>query len=396
MSKLRNIQDSARHTVAAISAALGVDVAIMDADSALIASSKGYVEAKVKNSDETYEPHKPFIDAVMTEKTIVCKSPGHFIYCQGCRLEGQCPETAEVLCAIEMDDQVIGVISMVAFDEEQRYRLIGKIDPLLEFIHEMAQMLVSKIREKEHTEWFKQINSLIETTLDSINDGIITFDKAGKITHANKVASQLLKISNAKLLSCFIDQIVTGKNIADFIQSGHSIRHQEHIFAGKVPMHCLISIMPIYSDKVIAGGVLSLTDIRDIRMVVNEIVGMNGDTSFDSFIGESDEIIQIKQEAMKISQSDSTILIQGKAAPEKKFWREPSIPPVPEGKARLWPSTAPPFRKCCWKANCSAMNRALLPAQKRAENKENLNWLTAVHCFWMKSGICRFIFRVSC
>lgn len=319
MSKLRNIQESARHTVAAISAALGVEVAIMDADSALIASSKGYVEAKVKNSDEIYEAHKPFIDAVMTEKTIICKNPGHFVYCQGCRLEGQCPETAEVLCAIEMDDAVIGVISMVAFDEEQRYRLLGKINPLLEFIHEMAQMLVSKIREKEHTEWVSQINSLIETTLDAINDGIITFDNSGKITHANKVASHLLKMSNDKLLSCFINQIVTGRSIVDFLHSGHSIKHQEHIFAGKMPVHCLISIMPIYSGAAIAGGVLSLTDIRDIRTVVNEIVGMNGNTSFDSFIGESDAIVRIKQEAMKISQSDSTILIQGESGTGKEI-----------------------------------------------------------------------------
>lgn len=319
MSKLRNIQDSARHTVAAISAAIGVEVAIMDASSALIASSKGYVEAKVNHSEEIYEPHKPFIDAVMTEKTIICKNPGHFMYCRGCRWEGQCPETAEVLCAIEMDGAVIGVISMVAFDEEQRYRLIGKIDPLLEFIHEMAQMLVSKIREKEHTEWVKQINSLIETTLDSITDGIITFDHAGRITHANKVASQLLNVSNDRLLSCFIDQVVMGKTIVDYIQAGNSIKHQEHIFTGETPVHCLISIKPIYNETTIAGGVLSLTDIRDVRTVVNEVVGMNGNTSFEAFIGESEEIIRIKQEAMKIAQSDSTVLIQGESGTGKEI-----------------------------------------------------------------------------
>ncbi|MHC1759243.1 MAG: sigma-54 interaction domain-containing protein [Negativicutes bacterium] len=319
MSKLGNIQDSARHTVAAISAALGVEVAIIDADSTFIASSKGYIEAKVQEPEEIYKPHKPFIDAVITEKTIVCKSPGYFSYCQGCRLEGQCPETAEVLCAIEMDDKVIGVISMVAFDEEQRYRLLGKIDTLLEFIHEMAQMLVSKIREKEHTEWVRQVNSLIETTLDSINDGIITFDNSGVITHTNKVASQLLKVPNDKLLSYHIDQIVTGKNIVDFIRLGNSIRHQEYIFQGPVPVHCLISIKPIYIEKEISGGVLSLTDIRDIRTVVNEIVGMNGTTSFESFIGESDEIIQIKQEALKMAQSDSTILIQGESGTGKEI-----------------------------------------------------------------------------
>lgn len=318
MSKLKNIQESARRTVAAISSALGVEVAIIDADSTLLASSKGYIEAKVSGPDETYQPHKPFIDAVMTEKTIICKTPGHFVYCQGCRLEEQCPETAEVLCAIEMDDKVIGVISMVAFDEEQRYRLLGKIETLLRFIHEMAEMLVSKIREEEQTEWIRQVNSLIETTLDSINDGIITFDNSGKVTHANRVASQLLKVPNESLIGCSIDQIVTGNNLVGFIRAGNSIKHQEYIFPGTVPVHCLISIKPIYNRDAIAGGVLSLSDIRDIRTVVNEIVGMHGSTTFEVIIGESEEIVQIKQQAMKIAQSDSTVLIQGESGTGKE------------------------------------------------------------------------------
>lgn len=318
MSKLRNIQDSARRTVAAISAALGVEVAIIDADSTLLASSKGYIEAKAENPEDTYKPHKPFIDAVMVEKTIVCKSPGHFVHCQGCRLEGRCPETAEVLCAIEMDDKVIGVISMVALDEEQRYRLLGKIDTLLRFIHEMAQMLVSKIREEEQTEWIKQVNSLIETTLNSINDGIITFDNCGVITHANRVASQLLNVANEGLIGCSIDQIVTGRNLVGFIRAGNCIKHQEYIFPGTVPVHCLISIKPIYNGKAVAGGVLSLSDIRDIRTVVNEIVGMQGNATFEAIIGESEEITQLKQQATKIAQSDSTVLIQGESGTGKE------------------------------------------------------------------------------
>ena len=319
MSELGSIQESASHTVAAISAALGVEVAIIDADSTLIASSKGYFEAKVDDAEAVYIPHKPFIDAVMTEKTVICNNPGHFVHCRGCRLEGHCPETAEVLCAIEMDGRVIGVISMVAFDEEQRYRLLGKMNPLLEFIHEMAQMLVGKIREQEHMEWVKQVNSLIETTLDSVNDGIITFDNNGRITHANQVASQLLKVPNDKLLSCGIDQIVTGKSLVEFIKAGNSIKHQEHIFPGSVPIHCLISLKPIYNGQDIAGGVLSLTDIRDIRTVVNEIVGMQGNTTFESIIGESEAVLRLKQQAMKISQSDSTVLIQGESGTGKEI-----------------------------------------------------------------------------
>lgn len=319
MFRLGNIKDSVQQTVTAIAAAIGVEVAIIDADSKLVASSKGYVDAKVNNL-EVYKPHKPFIEAVMQEKVIVCKSPGHFIYCQGCRLEGQCPETAEVLCAIEMDEKVIGVISMVALDEEQRYRLLGKIETLLEFIHEMAHMLVCKIREKEFIDWMKQVNGLIETTLDSINDGIITFDCDGIITHANGVACSLLKTDNARLIGSHIDEIITGKNILAFIRAGNVLLNQECIFPGAVAIHCLISIKPIYHEQAIAGAVLTLSDIHNIRTVVNEMTGMQGNTTFEAIIGESEAMLDVKQQALKMAQGDSNILIQGESGTGKEVF----------------------------------------------------------------------------
>lgn len=319
MSKLANIRDSVQQTTTAIAAAIGVEVAIIDSDSTLVVSSKGYIDAKVRDF-EIYKPHKPFIDAVMREKVIICKSPGHFIYCTGCRLEEKCPETAEVLCAIEMDEKIIGVISMVALDEEQRYRLLGKIETLLEFIHEMAQMLVSKIREKEFIEWMKEVNGLIETTLNSINDGIITFDCHGIITHVNGVACHLLKMDKNDLVGKHIEKIVTGKNIVTFIREGNTIQHQEYIFPGAVPIHCLISLKPINNGKTIIGAVFSLSDIRDIRTVVNTLAGMQGNATFEAIIGDSDEIAEVKQQALTVAKNDSSVLIQGESGTGKEVF----------------------------------------------------------------------------
>ena len=319
LSTLANIRDSAEQTATAIAAAIGVEVAIIDSDSALVASSKGYIDAKAGDF-AIYKPHKPFIDAVMRKKVIICKSPGHFIYCTGCRLEGKCPETAEVLCAIEMDEKVIGVISMVALDEEERYRLLGKQETLLKFIHEMAQMLVSKIREKEFIEHMKKVNGLIETTLDSINDGIITFDYYGIITHVNGVACRLLKMDKHDLVGNHIEKIITGKDIVTFIREGNTIQHQEYIFPGAVSIHCLISIKPIYHEKTIAGAVFSLSDIRDIRTVVNTMTGMQGNTTFEAILGDSNEICQVKQQALAVAKSDSSVLILGESGTGKEVF----------------------------------------------------------------------------
>ena len=314
MTRLAAIKDSAQQAATAIAAALGMEVAIMDAAANLVASSDGYVN--VRGSDQ----YKPYIEAVMRERTIICKSPGRFIYCVGCRLEGKCPLNAEVHCTIDFDGEAIGVIGILAVNEEQRYRLLGKVDSLLEFIHEMSQMMVGKIREKEHIERMLQVNSLIKTTLDSINDGIITFDRDGIITHANEVACRLLKFENNKLVGKYIDKILTGNNIVDFIRAGNTLHHQEHILPGTPPTPCLFSLKPIYSENEITGAVLSISDIRDIRSVVNEFAGMQGKTTIDAIIGESDQISELKQQALKLALSESTVLIQGESGTGKEIF----------------------------------------------------------------------------
>jgi sigma-54 dependent transcriptional regulator, acetoin dehydrogenase operon transcriptional activator AcoR len=345
MSRLKSIQDSAQQTAIAIAAALGVEVAIIDANCDLVASSKGYVDSKGS------EIYKPYSRAVMKEKTIICSSPGHFIHCKGCRLEGKCPLTAEVQCAIEMDKESIGLITMVALNEEQRFRLLGKTDTLLEFIHEMAQMLVTKIHEKEHIELINKINCLIETTLDSINDGIIAFDNRGMITHANKVACKLLQVSSSELVNSSINKIMKDNSILDLILTGQSILYKEYVFQGLVEIHCLISIRPIYNEGIISGGLLSLSDIRDIRTVINEIMGMQGNATFKAIIGRSKEIEALKQHAFEISKSDSTILIQGESGTGKELF------------ARAIHSASPRSKEPFVAINCAAIPDMLLESE---------------------------------
>ncbi|HHW45213.1 PAS domain-containing protein [Desulfofundulus thermobenzoicus] len=345
ISRLMKIKDSAQHAAIAIAAALGVEVAVIDTDCILVATSKGYVEGKGA------QIHRPYIETVLKEKVIICHNPGNFPLCAGCRFEGNCPEKAEVLCAIDMDGEMIGVITMIAFNNEQRNKLLENTGPLLEFIREMGELLIGKIREREAMERMTEAHRLIETTLDSVNDGIITFDWKGKVTHANKVACRLLGVKSASLVGAFIDNLLPGKNLLETVRSGRTIQRQEYISSGANPVHCLISVKPIYMGEQVTGAVLSLSDFRDVRSVVYEFAGMKGNTTFDAIIGASEQITELKRQAMQIARSDSTILIQAESGTGKELF------------ARAIHSASPRAKGSFVAINCAAIPETLLESE---------------------------------
>lgn len=345
MSKLIKIKDSAQSVVTAIAAALGVEVAVIDLESKLVATSKAYVERKGA------EIYRPYIEAAFKEKVIICKNPGYFRLCAKCRLEGRCPITAEVMCTIDMDGDSIGTFTMVAFDEEQRYRLLGNTEALLEFIKEMANLLVSKIREKEAMERMVQTNRLIETTLDSVNEGIITFDQEGKITHTNKVACRLLGVESSSFNGAPIEKFLPGRNLLENTRLGKSIQRQEYIAPGPEHFHCLISANPIDIGGHVTGAVLSLSDIRDVRSVVCDLAGMRGYSTFDAIVGESESLVAVKYMALQMAQSDSTILIQAESGTGKELF------------ARAIHTSSPRAKEAFVALNCAAIPETLLESE---------------------------------
>ena len=345
MSKLIEIRDSAKLVVTAIASALGVEVAVIDLDCNLVATSKAYVERKGSVI------HKPYIESAFKEKVVICRNPGYFRLCAQCRLEGQCPMTAEVMCTIDVDGETVGIVTMVAFDEEQRYRLLGNTETLLEFIKEMGNLLVSKIREKEAMERMLQTHRLIETTLDSVNDGIITFNQEGQITHVNKVACRLFGKEGSSLNGTPIDKLLPEKNLLESTRLGKSISFQEYIAPGPEHVHCLISAKPINVDGHITGAVLSLSDIRDVRSVVNDLAGMRGNSTFDAIVGDSEPLVEVKQMALQMAQSDSTILIQAESGTGKELF------------ARAIHTSSPRAKEPFVALNCAAIPETLLESE---------------------------------
>ncbi len=102
-------------------------------------------------------------------------------------------------------------------------------------------------------------------------------------------------------------------------------------------------------------------------------------------LGESDPLRAALQNALKVADTEVTVLITGESGTGKERFAELLHDQSGRRDGPSWRSTAPPFPSNCWSRNCSAMSAAPSPAPtppRRARSK----WPTAAPCSWMKSA----------
>ncbi len=314
VTKLQRIQETAQQVVTAIAAALGVDVAMFDNEFNLVATSKTFVEQRGTDLNQN------FIKGVFKRESVVVTNPGHHFLCKGCRNEGNCPETAEVLRVIKYNGQIIGVLGLITFTQTQREKILSNTVALMEFIEEMAGLICSKIKEIEMLEQERIIKSHLETTINFVNNGIITIDSGGKITQINIRALEILKQRKESAMRENLQKFLPSNDFRPLIEKGKRINRQEIIISSPQRIHCLLSGNPVRVNEKTVGAVINIEDIEDVRSVVYEFSEKQMEYTFDDIIGESEDITKLKEFAKQIALGDSTVLIQGESGTGKELF----------------------------------------------------------------------------
>ena len=314
MTKLKKIQKTAQHAVSAIAAAFGADVALIDNDFNLVATSKTFLEKKGTLINRGY------VRKIFERGSIVVTNPGHNEFCRGCECEGRCPQTAEVDRAIVYEEEIIGVILMVAYTSEQRDKLLNNTTELLRFLGEMAKLLCNEIKLQETLRLEKIVKSHLETTIKYVEGGIITVNRTGSITQINDRAAEVLKVPRAYALGMNLQDILAHEGIADLLERGEAIEEQEFLSGGARPIHCLLSANPASVHGKVAGAVINIKDMRKVRSTVYELSEKHMACTFDDIHGESPAMRKVKAEAGKMAATDSTVLIHGESGTGKELF----------------------------------------------------------------------------
>ncbi|WP_298198278.1 sigma 54-interacting transcriptional regulator [Desulfosporosinus sp.] len=308
---LRNIKSTVQQTADAIAAALKIEVEIADADLIRIAGTGKYKsQCGCPMNDGFVYRH-----VMKTGVPVIIDNPGFNELCQPCPCRGNCMEYAEVAIPIRIEDQIIGVIGLVSFNEEQTQRLMDNKQSLLLFLEKMADLLVGKATEIQQNHDRDILTSQLVTVLNLLHDGILLVNDQQKVTHYNTLAAKLLDIDAQEEQALY--HLLDNKNLWLAVERGETF--SGNIQGKRVATQLYCDVVPIKKDGIIEGAVITLRDLQQIKKLVKAATVNDIETHFSQIVGNSKKMKDLKAMALHVAPSKATLLIQGESGTGKEL-----------------------------------------------------------------------------
>ena len=176
----------------------------------------------------------------------------------------------------------------------------------------------------------KQLDSLTRThadiILDSVAEGVFTVNENMVITYFNKAAGRIIGMPRDKAVGQYCFDVLRS-NICEtecpirfsIDTGGETIDRHKNILrvdGKKIPVAISASVLRDDNGKMI-GGVETLRDLSKIEALEKEI---HKQYTFEDIISKNNKILQIFNILPNISESNSTVLIQGPSGTGKELF----------------------------------------------------------------------------
>ncbi|EJL29206.1 sigma-54-dependent Fis family transcriptional regulator [Brevibacillus sp. BC25] len=294
--------------ITSISDILNVDAAVINERGLLVVSTERYLKQKGENV------HVPSIEFVLAKGQYVVDKPGSMEMCKGCRFLDSCPAKVELLSSIKVANHAIGVVSLTSFTKEGQNRLSKHTERYQQILTEVSEMITAIVQSHATRQIESSDDSmrLLEGALDTVADAYFTFDRSGNVIHTNASARRLL--SQHELLPAEVSRML--------------LPSLSGMAAHSLPIaNCLVDKLdapteatPIIVNNQLIGGVLRVQrgSLTVPRLMDHEGSRSSGKAdSLAQIVGNSLAIKQVKEMAMKIGNSSSTVLITGETGTGK-------------------------------------------------------------------------------
>ncbi len=323
MSGLMSIQPMVQDLSEAIAAALSIEVEIVDHELTVVAGS-GFYKDKIGQKEELglVEGGYLYARTLRSRRSCVVQDPVSDPEYDPSSLKGTTPELAEICSPIILNDQVIGVIGLVAFNPAQKDNLLSKPEAVLSFLQHLSRFLAAKVAESDAVVRLTRLSNELTTILETIHEGALAIDAVGVVTHCNTTAEKLLKLQREKIIGRKLAEFWADTPAMEVLRTGLEYIEKEEIYQGKDKnrMHFIVSVRPIRGHDKPDGAVVSFRDIAEARRLIYDLSATATGYTFEDIIGESKAIRQVKEQALRVAGGNSTILITGESGTGKEVF----------------------------------------------------------------------------
>ena len=301
---LLNIKEDVNRYINIISNLLNVDVGVVDKNMFRVTGTGLY-----KNIDGVYALGSVYKNTLETGKTHIIENPRLHTLCTQCKDKENCKEKLEISTPIYCHKEIIGVLGLVCFNDEQKNKILANCESYLHFTKQIAEFIGIKFFEYQENLLQKDQENTLKTILENINKGVIIIDKDNTIVSINPIAIEKLNLK----FQC------VGKKIIIITQNDYlmneevfklSINNKDFTVVGKK-----ISLTSFDNRK---NSAFIFEDIKKINENIAEITN-NNVISLNDIYGNSEATKKLKENILKIADTSSTVLITGESGTGKEL-----------------------------------------------------------------------------
>lgn len=321
VSLLKSISASVQQFAEAIAIAIGVEVEIVDNELTIIGGTGTYIHKRGQKEEAgKVDGNYLYARVLRTGNTEYIEDAQKEAF-YSLPVDGRILELAEICTPIKIDSTIIGIIGLVALNEQQKGILLDKERKMVVFVEKMAELLAAKAYQKSILSEVEVSNNEMTTILETTHEGIFAINRNGYIKHSNSIAETLFSTTKGDIIGSHINKFMMGCPALEVIRTGIGYTENEEIYKrGNNSLHLIVTAKPFFSNDEVNGVVLSFRDISEAEKLVYKINTRALKYTFDDILGESDAIRRAKNQALLTARGNSTVLIMGESGTGKEMF----------------------------------------------------------------------------
>lgn len=167
-------------------------------------------------------------------------------------------------------------------------------------------------------------NKLLNVIFGSMSEGMILLDEDLNIKRINKMASNMLDISDEEILNTNINVLIKDIDfINDTLNKGRIYQSSEFsLYIKNKRIRCSLNIFPVIINDKIHGTVIIFREESVVHKVVNKLAGFSASYRFENIVTESENLKQTIEFAKKAALTSCNVLIEGPSGTGKELFAQ--------------------------------------------------------------------------